>query len=184
MTLGAGLHVSGADLLSLQTQITALTSRIDALVSTARKTVATSRNTTTVQAADPDLVIPLLANTTWDITSLMLVSSAANAAGDFAFQYTYPAGCTVDLGHLAPHDSLASGSNSSLESAGVSNSTASPTGLMAAGASTSITSHWVWGRIAVGATAGNFTLTWAQLSSNANNTTLNIGSNLTLRRVV
>lgn len=146
----------------------------------ARKATATPR-TATAQVADPHLTLAFPANTSWDFTSLLLVTSAANAQGDFAFQFTYPALCTVDVGHIALHDSLASGSSVIAEGAGVSNSTASPTTLMAAGASTSMTSILVWGSITVGATAGSLALTWGLLSA-LGTTTLNIGSRITARR--
>lgn len=148
----------------------------------ARKGSATPRSSTTTHAADPDLTLALPALTTWDFTSLLFVTSAANAAGDLAFQFAYPVGCTVDVGHLAVHDSIASGSTAGVEAAGTPNSTTSPTTAMAAGASTAITNVFVWGRITLGSTAGSLTLMWAQLASNANATTLGIGSNITARR--
>lgn len=155
----------------------------DLAAPTARKTSATDRTSTTVQVADTHLFLALPANTVWDFTALLLVTSAANAAGDISFQFTFPALAAVDVGHLALHDSIASGSSASVEGAGVSSATVSPTTLMAAGCSTAMTSIFVWGRITLAATAGNLALTWAQLASSVNLTRLNVGSNLTARRV-
>lgn len=175
----AGRKLRASELKAIADQVDALTS---SYFEEARKTALTSRASTTVQAADPHLTIPLPASTVWHFSAVLLVSSAANAAGDLAFQFTAPAGATLDVGHLALHDSLASGSSGTAEGAGVGGS-GSPSLLMAAGASTTVTTVQVEGRIVFGVTAGSLTLTWAQLASNANATTLNVGSKLTARRL-
>jgi hypothetical protein len=149
----------------------------------AYKSAGTSRNTTTTPAADSDLTIALPASTTWDFDGLLLVTSAANAAGDFMFQFTYPASATLSFGAWGLHNTLASGSQSDLEAAATSADSSTPSGLYVAGASTSMTGIFFKGRIIVSTTPGNLVVAWSQFASNANNTTLNAGSHMTCRQV-
>lgn len=150
---------------------------------TVRKSSATSRNTTAARVADPDLTLSLPANSTWDWECHLLLSSAANAAGDFAGEFTYPGLATVDHGSFGLIDTLASGGSADLNAGtATSNDTTSPTTFFAMGTSTVITYALIMGRIALGATAGSLTLAWAQFGSNGNNTTVNIGSKLIARR--
>lgn len=149
----------------------------------AYKSASTSRNTTTTPAADADLTIALPASTTWDFDGLLLLTSAANAAGDFMFQFTWPTAATLSHGAWGLHNVLASGSQSDLEGAATSADSTSPSVLYAAGASTTVTGVFFKGRIIMSTTAGNLAVAWAQFSSNANNTTLNAGSHMTCRQV-
>src|SRR5690349_14571071 len=149
---------------------------------TVRKAAATSRNTTTSRTADPELTLSLPANSTWDFECHLLLNSAANAAGDFAGEFTYPGLATVDHGSLGLIDTLASGGSADLHAGtATSNDTTSPTTFFVFGTSTTLTYAVIFGRIALGATAGSLTLAWAQFGSNGNNTNVNIGSKLLAR---
>lgn len=150
---------------------------------TVRKAAATSRNTTVTRTADPELTLSLPVNSVWDFECHLLLTSAANAAGDFAGEFTFPAGCTVDHGSLGLTDVLASGNIGDVTAGtATSNDSSSPSLFAGIGCSTTMTFAVYFGRIAIGATPGSLTLAWAQLSSNANNTTVNIGSKLIARR--
>lgn len=149
----------------------------------AYKFVGTSRTSTATPAADPDLTVALPASTTWDFDGLLLPTSAANAAGDFMFQFTYPASATLSFGAWGLHNTLASGSQSDLEGAATSADSATPSGLYVAGCSTSMTGVFFKGRIIVSGTPGSLVVSWSQFASNVNATTLNAGSHMTCRQV-
>lgn len=170
--------------------VTLTASTLSALITelrpiTASKATTTSRNTTTTDTADPDLVLAVAVSRTYDIKGVLLVSSAANAAGDFKHSFSFPTGATFTLTAIGVHDALASsssgdgqfGSNDLLDAT-------SPTGSLSYGASTSPTGIQVEARLVTGSTAGNLTLLWSQLSSNANNTNLLGGSWLTAEPVL
>lgn len=151
---------------------------------TAEKGGDTTRTSDATRTADPDLVIALPASSTWDFEGNILVSSAANAAGDFQMELTYPANANVTLVGFGLDDTLASGTVDNLRSDARSNQDpTSPTVAIQCGASTTQTSLKISGRITLGATAGNLTVAWGQLTSNVNGTTLQNGSYITARRV-
>ena len=158
-------------------------SRLNAMITymtriSASKATDTSRNTTTTNTADPDLVLPLAANTSYDVHLMLILTSAANAAGDFKAELQFPSGATCSF---VPHgliDTLASGSSGDLQAGSVSLDTSSPTGSFSAGVSTSATGVLITARVTT-VSAGDLTLAWSQLASNANNTTLKGGSTMT-----
>lgn len=148
------------------------------------KSATTSRNTTTTVTADPHLSIALPADSQWDIQADLWVSSAANAAGDFRYGWTFPTGASLDMGSHGLIDTIASGSVGDIDTeVRVSADTSSPSAETSNMASTTATLITPRGRITVGSTAGNLVLTWAQLASNGNNTNLLIGSKLVARRL-
>jgi hypothetical protein len=150
---------------------------------TVRKASATSRNTTVARVADPELTLSLPANSTWDFEVHLFLTSAANAAGDIGVEVSYPSLATVEFGPMGLANSLASGATADVNGGtATSNDTTSPSGAVAFGVSTVMTLALLFGRIALGATAGSLTVNWAQDSSNGNNTTVNIGSKLIARR--
>jgi hypothetical protein len=157
----------------------ALNTAINKLVSvTIEKTSDTTRTSVTSRTADPHLVLALPANTTYDLSGLLIATSAANAAGDINYELQFPSDATVTWGGAGPHNSLVAGSQSDLESTAEPLDTVTPTGAFPYGTSTSVTAAVVKGRIKM-VSAGNVTLAWAQLSSNVNGTTLKTGSFLT-----
>lgn len=149
----------------------------------AEKASATSRNTTVTNTADPDLSIALPASSTWDLTAKLLLSSAANAAGDFKFEWQYPANATLTSTPLALVATLASGTSADVEAGATAPDATSPSSGHAFGCSTNIATALCTGRVTLGATAGNVLIAWSQQNSNGSNTTVNAGSSVTAVRV-
>jgi hypothetical protein len=137
---------------------------------TAYKAGDTNRASTITSTADPDLVIVLPANRTYEVEITMYVTSAANAAGDFR------------LGGHGIHISVASGSSADLEALGIAADTTTPTSDIGIGASTTRTTVKGWATVVTGGSNVTLSLLWAQASSNANNTTLLTGSSIVARR--
>lgn len=144
---------------------------------TAVKSADTSRNTTTTFTADPHLALSLSAHT-YHIFGNLYLNSAANAAGDFQYRWSWTNDMNVRMGGIGVVDTLASGSSADGQFARNQADTTSPTAALSFGASTTGTNILVTARVLV-TTAGTLTLEWTQLSSNANNTTLEAGSWLT-----
>lgn len=148
------------------------------------KTADTSRASTIVRTADPDLVVALPGNSIYDFELMLILTSAADAAGDFSgeVQWTAPT-AVVMLGSLGLTEVLATGRTADLVAWGRPRDSASPSANFDHGVSTSGTHLLVSGRIEIGATGGNLLLAWAQLASNINATVLQDGSYLTAYRV-
>lgn len=149
----------------------------------AAKAGDTSRNTTATAAADPDLVLVLPANRTYVVEAVLHVSSAANAAGDFRVSYSWTNTATVYVSGHALVNTLASGTTGDLEAVAQAADSTSPSADVNYGASTSRNTVTVWARVTTGGSNVTLTLQWAQQTSNANNTTLHAGSQLTAHRV-
>lgn len=148
-----------------------------------RKLTSTSRANTGVTTADPHLVLTLPASSFHEIELILLDSSAANAAGDLLFDLSWTGTVIeVDVGIHGPHNTIASGSQSDLESAGRSSVTSSPAGAFVVGASTSVNMTLVKGIVQTD-TAITMHLNWGQFSSNPNATTLLKGSSFVARPV-
>lgn len=133
--------------------------------------------------ADPDLVIVLPASRTYDVDGWMIHSSAANAAGDIQFGWSWTNTATVTMYGLGPHNSMASGSQSDVESIARAADTTSPTAGTPYGASTTPTNSHIRARVVTGASPVTLTLNWAQATSNVSGTTLHAGSYISARRV-
>lgn len=145
---------------------------------TAVKASSTARTSTTTETADPELVLSMRVGT-FDIAGVLLVSSAANAAGDFEYGYSWTGGgMTVTMGHAGPHNSLASGSQVDGEFTYLAADSSTPTSTMPYGASIAGVAIPIAARVVV-TVAGTLSLIWAQQSSNANATTLLAGSWIT-----
>jgi hypothetical protein len=137
-------------------------------------------NTTFADLAD--LTIAVAANATYELTGLFIATSAANAAGDVKYRFSYPANATMTLTGPGPHNSLASGSQADGEWFYVLLDTASPTADIPYGASIAGAAAIINGKLVVGATAGDLVVGWAQQSSNASATVFKAGSYIRLRR--
>jgi hypothetical protein len=137
-------------------------------------------NTTFADLAD--LTIAVEANATYELTGLFVATSAANAAGDVKYRFSYPATATLTMMGPGPHNSLASGSQADGEWFYVLLDTATPTADIPYGASTAGAGAIINGKLKVGATAGDLVVGWAQQSSNANATVFKGGSYIRLRR--
>ncbi len=171
----AGAKLPASTLASLITEVRPIS---------AFKSASTSRASTIVRVADPDLVIALPANTTWDFDMILQLRGAANAAGDFSGEFSFPASSVVSYTAHGLVDTLASGQSADLQAdASGGRDAASPTNSFDFGVSTSFTSVLVSGRIELGATAGSLSFNWAQQSSNVNATIVEAGSRLIATRV-
>lgn len=134
----------------------------------ARKDADTPRSNTVSPAADPDLLIPMVANGIYLIIGYLFATGASISTGDILANFTGPAGSV--LSYTLSGWSTASTSTVTLSPArnsgnvanGVNGTTPSPVQVQA----------WA----ACGVTAGNFVLNWSQNSSNATATTLKRGS--------
>ena len=151
---------------------------------TVQKATATSRSSTIARTADPDLVVALPASSSWNFEAVIYHSSAANAAGDLAFEWTWPANATLSAGVHGLANALPSGSQADLEAGPTTRLDAtSPSVAQVIGCSVGGGMLYATGRIVLGVTAGNLTFSWAQETSNGNNTTILEGSTLTATRV-
>lgn len=143
----------------------------------------TPRSSNITLTADPDLTVTIPATSaTYELTAHLFATSAANAAGDIQYDWTYPTGATLTWGAAGPHNTLASGSQADGEWTAVMLDGSSPSGAIPYGASQAGAGTLVIGRLVVGSTGGNLTLRWAQQSSNASATVLKAGSYIRIRR--
>lgn len=149
---------------------------------TGRKTASESRASTIVEVADSEIRVALPINTTWEFWLILMLESLANAAGDFSGHLEYPAGAITEFGNLGLDLALPSGLFADLRSTNFINA-ASPLGSFQVGCSTSQTTAYGFGRIVMGATAGELALFWAQQNSNVNATRVRVGSRLTARMI-
>jgi len=138
----------------------------------------TSRASTTTSTADPDIVLVLKANTTYDLRG-NLYTTGGNAAGAFKYAWSWTNTATVYMGATGPHNTLPSGSEEPGEwvfrpADSTSPSTETPYGTSTAGVSVRVND-----RIVVGGSDVTLTLIWAQQSSNATATVLKGGSYIT-----
>lgn len=144
---------------------------------TARKAAATARISTTALTADPDLAIAVDANATYKVTALLLYDSAV--AADFKWAFTGPAGFTGDYSYSAIQTGSAAGSYADDQN-GYAAIAATPA---VGGGAANVEAINIWGNFTTSGTSGTFTLTWAQNTSTASNTTLRAGSYLELTRI-
>lgn len=149
---------------------------------TASKAADLPRFSTTSRTADPDLVVAMAANTTYDMEALLLGASEVNAGGDFSGEWQYPSDAILTFAGFGLVDTLASGTSADLQAGAVSQDGTSPAGPFVLGLSTSTTGMLVTATITT-VTAGNLTLAWAQNSSNVNDSILKAGSRVTLTPV-
>ena len=110
----------------------------------------------------------------------LYVTSAANAAGDFKFGFTFPTG-TLHFSANGPDSALASGTVQSTQWQAITSAT-SGTSALGYGASTSTNALEVHGVLIASAT-GTLQLLWAQLASTASATTVLAGSHMIVRQV-
>lgn len=141
----------------------------------------TSRSSTVSRTADPDLSVTLSPGT-WELDTLLLVTGG-NAAGDFNYDWAFPADATLSEGTHGVLDDLASGQTAAnMNVAGTSADATTPTGGHSLGASTSVVAHIALATVTI-VTTGAVTIQWAQNSSNGTATVLKAGSKLTARKV-
>ena len=163
--------------------IEALDARMTSLTPVrATKTSTTSRNTTTVYAADPHLSVTL-SDGTWELWTGLLVSSAANAAGDFKQQWSWTGTANMVTLGWGLVDTLASGSSADLMAQAGLGDTSTPAGGVQYGASTSVNGILIISNVVCTGTVV-LGIDWAQFASNANNTNVHANSFITARKAV
>lgn len=140
-----------------------------------RATLAASQDfTSTTTLADlTGFSLTLAASTEYEIELHAIATSVANAAGDVKYAFTLTGGTfTAHIAAAGPHNSLASGTQSDLESFAVRSMTASPTTSFPFGTSTTETMSSLYGRIITGSAAITLQVQAAQQSSSGNKTTV------------
>lgn len=124
---------------------------------------------------DNELLFSVAADTNYVFKFVCSTLSAANAAGDIAIGFSFPAGAVCHFGGVGAHNALASGSSENGEwifrEAATSGTTNIPYGCSTAGLTVVIE-----GYLDVAGTAGTLQLIWAQQSSNVNATSMRVGS--------
>lgn len=141
------------------------------------KAASTDRLSTTTPTADPDLVVPLLANATYLFTLNAMAGSPA--AADFRTAWSIPSGATGLRHALGPGSSATARDNISMRS-GAHGFGNIDYGCESAGAYIGIQEY---GMVVTSATAGNLSFMWSQVTSTASNTTLSFCSSLEVIRV-
>ena len=140
------------------------------------KTSSTARSNTATVAVDPDLVVPVAANTRYNLEALLFPSGDTTA--DFRMTFVVPAGATIVWVPRGPSPLISVDPATLTMSQQVSGSEA-VLGVYSSAAGAIAPK----GHIQTGATAGNVELRWAQGTSAGAPTTLAAGSWLSLSKV-
>ncbi len=132
--------------------------------------------TTTTLQNDNDLILPLAANSAYELEGYLAATGGVMGNGDIKLGFTGPAGVTyrfTTTGYHIAGTPPATGNSASLSSgtasAGVNGGSASPVDIK--------------GWVTTSSTSGNFTLQWAENTGNATGTTVLAGSRLKVRRI-
>ncbi|MBD9700637.1 hypothetical protein IHE56_00730 [Streptomyces sp. ID01-12c] len=147
-----------------------------------RKTADESVTSSTTLQNDNELVLAVSANCTYAFRVWLLATDATDANGDIKFAFTFPASAVCHFSGRGPHTLLASGAFGDGEYIGRNTATSGST-VASYGLTTSVIGIEITGLLIVGANAGNLQLQWAQNTSDANATTVQAGSFMTLERV-
>lgn len=147
------------------------------------KANTTNRASTITPTADPELVITLAANQTHLVRLDVFGSSAANAAGDLRVRFAWTNTATVTWWLSGLSDAIASGTAADLQAIGATSDSTSPTADTQFGLSTSTTGQTMYAYVATGGSAVVLSLEWAQLASNASNSSVLAGSRLSATRI-
>jgi hypothetical protein len=137
------------------------------------KSANTSIASSTALTPDPHLIVPMVANAMYDMYGLL--DYEADVTGDMKYQFTLPAGATMNfawVGYSGGDAATFNGTNTS--------ATVNTIGGGGAGAGRSNT---LMGSIVMSSTAGNLGLNWAQAVSSATATILHKYSYIKLTRV-
>lgn len=154
--------------------------KMNSLVGYVLKTADESVTSSATLQNDDHLLYTIPGAGTYIIDVWLFVTSAANAAGDLQFGFTFPTG-TMHVGVHGLDITLASGANGTSIAQG-SLSAASGATVSNVGASTSTTMAHVHG-ILVATASGTLQFQWAQSASNVNATTVKAGSHLLVKQV-
>lgn len=137
-----------------------------------RKAGVTNRVSTTVATDDPDLIQALAANGIYEVLASLQFSGGA---GGSKIQFAAPQSTSIDLDAVHGQNSAAANGNMWMN-------TTSPTPSVSNAGTTLVYRARLI--VIMGATPGNFSVQWAQMTSNAASTTLMAGSNLVIRRII
>lgn len=141
------------------------------------KTASTIRASTTTRTADPHLVLALTPNERYVLEGFFIFDSGTTE--DIAFEWTFPAGTTIQWGLIGLGTGASGTSGSPYLGGFIQTAVASYGGIGVGSSMTAVLS----GLVFTGVNAGNLTLNWAQNTSGANNTTLQLGSWIRTTRV-
>lgn len=148
----------------------------DAIGTTVLKTSTESVTSSTTLQNDDQLFLAVVANAKYAIEGLLLYDGAG--AGDFKVAFTTPSGATINWGGTAPQSGV--GVNSL--NANVATASGAALAFACNGAGNTMLAQ-PKGYLAIGATAGNLQLQWAQQASSATATRVFLGSQLKLTRI-
>ncbi|HEY6020341.1 MAG TPA: hypothetical protein VIY48_10670, partial [Candidatus Paceibacterota bacterium] len=143
----------------------------------ARRTSDDGRTNNTI-AADTQIVIPVVANAVYEIDGILFFTSAS-VTPDVAIQFDGPASSNGLWQSVAPPTS-ATTDDSTVRTVATPFATSRTYGLQTA---SQIFGFPVSGMLETAGTAGNFTLSWAQSTTNATPTTIKTYSWIRLSRV-
>lgn len=141
---------------------------------TAYKVADTSRSSTTTLTADPDLTVSVLANAVYVVD--LYVSHTYDAAADFKFSWSGPAGATMTNWTADWRTTDGAEVSGSFATLGAVVPITSASGSLSQ-------PIWAHGVLVVGSPSGTFAWTWAQNTSSANPATVRAGSLLRLERI-
>lgn len=147
-------------------------------VNYAEKLSDTSRNTTTTLADDPELTVPVAANSKYLLTCMLIYSATSQAGGDLNVGWAVPASASMQ-GHTSGN--AASGTTAADDlNTSFSESTTMSFGVI--GTAAPWTAALLTARVVIAGTAGNVVLRWCQATSSGINTVMRQGSFLNLDR--
>lgn len=145
-----------------------------------KKLVDQTITSSTALTNDNELLLPVVANATYEVTAhIIYTAGAAAATNGFKQGWSAPAGASMDwVGH-GKIDTDGTNSAASVWMAALSIGSQLSHG--GAGATQLVVVDHGW--LEIGATAGNLQFKWAQATSSGTGTVVKAGSRLLLRRV-
>lgn len=174
--LGSNSRVAEANLPTNLAQTALAVTYMPRIFQHAYKPSDTTRTSTATLAADPHLTIPVEANAVYILESFLAYISTTT--GDFSVRWQGPAGNFPTM--RWNHNGLSAGATASTSASQSASYTNAAIDL--GGTGTNVAARPM-GYVVVGATAGDFSLMWAQSVAEATNTTLFAGSWLRLTKV-
>lgn len=135
----------------------------------------TPRSSTTTMTNDPDLVLPLGGNSTYEITGVIFYDGPTAGSSDLKFTFTVPSGSNGQ--YFAGHQNLSGAFAGAFQNNWTDTVTANTNGVG------TIMCVAIQGIEVTGGSAGNLTLQWAQNTSNGTNTHVKAQSYLVATRI-
>lgn len=144
----------------------------------ARKTADTTITSNVTPVPDPHLFIPMVANAVYELNGMLLVTSASTTP-DLTIQMDGPAGSAGTWQTIGP-PTAATTDDTPVRTIATSLGAGRTYGLQTAG---QVFGFPIGGMVETAGNAGNFTVSWAQSTSNPTGTTMKIYSWISLTRV-